>query len=113
MSIQRFLENVSYNEDGVAVTVMSSDEVSKEIRIVFKAGQVMEKHNAPYPISVMTLKGSIKFGYDGTSVVLGEGDMIKLDASVMHDLLAEKDSVVQLTLSQMDTIARVESVRTR
>ena len=112
MAIHKFLEDVTYNENGPAITVMSNDEASKEVRIVFKAGQLMKKHNAPYPISVLTLQGAIDFGYEDTSVILKSGDMIKLGAKVMHDLTATEDSIVILSLSKGDTIERVASVET-
>jgi quercetin dioxygenase-like cupin family protein len=110
MSVLNFFKDVTYGEERVAVTVMNESESSKDIRIVFKSGQAMKQHSAPYPISVTTLKGSIEFGYDGKVTTLAAGDMIKLDASVMHSLDANEDSIVLLQLSKNDTIARVESV---
>ena len=112
MSVIHFLENIMYNDDRVAVTVMDESANSKDIRIVFKKGQEMKEHNAPYPISVLVLQGSIEFGYDDTSILLNTGDMIKLDASVMHSLFANEESVVLLQLSKQDTIKRVEGVIT-
>ncbi len=111
MAIQSFFKDVSYGEN-VTITVMSNDEISKEVRIVFKTGQEMSEHKAPFPISVMTLKGSIAFAYDDESLVLESGDMIKLDAHVVHALKAREDSIVQLTLNKNDTIKRVEGVET-
>ena len=110
MSIQRFLKDYSYNDSSVNVDVLSNDEISKDIRIVFKNRQIMKEHQAPFPISVMVLKGAIQFTYGDKSVRLDPGDEIKLGASVVHELLAKDDSVVKLTLSKKDRISRVEGV---
>ena len=40
MSVMNFLDNVTYKDGGVAVTVLADDVLSKEIRIAFKNGQV-------------------------------------------------------------------------
>ena len=112
MAVAKFLENVSYKDGGVAVSVLLDDELSKEIRICFKKGQVMDAHQAPYAISVMTLQGSIQFGVDGAMVTLAAGDVINLGASVVHSLEATEDSVVRLTLNKADTIKRVSLVGT-
>ena len=112
MAVARFLENVTYKDEGVAVTVLSDDVLTKEIRIAFKKGQVMEAHQAPYAISVMTIVGSIKFGVHGKMETLNAGDVINLEASVVHSLEATEDSVVRLTLNKADTIQRVSLVPT-
>ena len=113
MAVARFLQGVSYQDGGVAVSVLLDDELSKEIRICFKKGQLMEAHQAPYAISVMTIAGSIEFGVDGEMVTLDAGDIINLSASVVHSLEATEDSVVRLTLNKADTIKRVSLVGTR
>ena len=112
MSVMNFLNNVTYKDGGVAVTVLGDDELSKEIRIAFKNGQVMDAHQAPYAISVMTVQGSIQFGVNGTMETLSAGDVINLGASVVHSLEATEDSVVRLTLNKNDQLSRVASVGT-
>ena len=110
MLIINFLDDVTYSDSGVSVSVLANDSRAKEIRITFKSGQQMKEHSAPFPISVMILDGSIDFGVEGVQHRLNRGDLIKLDASVVHELLAIEDAVVQLTLSKHDTIKRVEGV---
>ncbi len=99
-----------YNETKVAINVMMETETSKEIRILFKKGQVMKEHKAGFPITVAIHQGSIAFGANGDKMSLKTGDLIYLDANVPHDLLAEEDSIVRLTLSKFDKIERVKKV---
>lgn len=99
-----------YNEEKVAINVLMETETSKEIRIMFRKGQSMKEHKAGFPITVEVHQGTIAFGVNGQTLTLITGDLIYLDAHVPHDLLAEEDSIVRLTLSKFDSIARVEKV---
>ncbi len=110
MKTAAFLENIQYNEGKVAVSLLLETNFSKEIRIVFKKNQVMKDHKAPYPIIVQVIKGSIDFGVNNEIKKLQTGDLISLDANVIHNLTAVEDSVVRLTLSKLDTVNRVKEV---
>ena len=102
--------DLQYNEDKVAIKVMMETETSKEIRILFRKGQAMKEHKAGFPITVEIHQGNINFGVNGEKMTLQTGDLISLDANVPHDLLAEEDSIVRLTLSKLDTVERVKKV---
>tara|TARA_B100000809_G_scaffold249300_1_gene280415 strand:+ start:14955 stop:15206 length:252 start_codon:yes stop_codon:yes gene_type:complete len=83
---------------------MMETETSKEIRILFKKGQFIKEHKTGFPIAVAIHQGTISFGVKGESNLLKSGDIIYLDANVPHDLFAEKDSIVRLTLSKFDKV---------
>ena len=103
-------KEIQYNENKVAINVMMETETSKEIRILFRKGQAMKEHKAGFPITVEIHQGSITFGVNGEKMILQAGDLISLDANVPHDLHAEEDSIVRLTLSKPDTVERVKKV---
>ena len=101
---------LTYNEKGVAVSVLLETETTKEVRIVMKKGQVMKEHKTPFPIVVELFEGSIDFGVNGEKHALVKGDMISLDGSVPHNLLATNDTIIRLSLSKLDSTDRVKDV---
>ncbi|WP_316934142.1 cupin domain-containing protein [Chryseobacterium luteum] len=55
-----FYEQLHYEEGGKpAVKVMVKTDLAKEIRILFRKGQEMKEHKAPYPIVVQILEALI------------------------------------------------------
>ncbi len=104
-------KDIELKEDRPEVKVLLETEAGKEIRIAFKKGQSMKKHQAPFPIVVEVFEGSIEFGVNDDQVVtLEAGDLIALEASVPHDLLANEQSIVRLSLNKLDSTSRVENV---
>lgn len=110
MKIAHFTQNLTYKDQKPNVELLLDTEFTKEIRIIFRQGQFMKEHKAPFPIVVMVYDGKIDFGVNNEILHLQKGDMITLTANVPHDLKATTDSIVRLTLSKGDQISRVEDV---
>ena len=108
MKIASFLEEVNFNENKPAVSLLLDTDFSKEIRIVFKKGQVMKDHQAPFAIIVQITEGIINFGVDNEMYQLKTGDMISLKPHEVHNLLALENSIVRLSLSKTDSVKRVK-----
>jgi len=75
-----------------------------------KSGQVMKEHKAPFPILIHVLDGEINFTAAGEKSLLKKGSIVTLEGNVPHDLTANQDSVVRLTLSKLDKVERVDKV---
>ena len=103
-------DNLVYSDKKVQITPLMNTDSSKEIRIVFKKDQIMKDHHTPHPIAVEIVEGEIDFGVKDEVIKLIKGDIVSLEASVVHNLKAVEDSIVRLTLSKKDTIARVSGV---
>ncbi|MGB0890757.1 MAG: AraC family ligand binding domain-containing protein [Flavobacteriaceae bacterium] len=110
MKVASFLNDIKFNELKPAVSLLLDTDFSKEIRVVFKKGQVMEDHQAPFAIIVQVIKGCIDFGVEGEIQQMNAGDIISLKPQVIHNLTAIEESVVRLSLSKSDTLKRVKNV---
>lgn len=110
MKYASLTKNIEYNETKPAVKVLMDTDSSREIRIVMKQGQVMKEHKTPFPIVVEIFEGIISFGVKGESQDLVKGDLVYLEGNIPHDLRAETNSIIRLTLSKSDTAERVKDV---
>ena len=104
------LTNLEFNSDKPTISVLLETNNTKEIRIAMKTGNLMKKHQTPYPIVIEIFEGEITFGVNNDVLTLVKGDIIALEGAVPHDLKATKDSIVRLTLTKHDKVERVEKV---
>lgn len=110
MKTASLLKDLEFNDQKPAVKVLLDTDSSREIRIAMKKGQVMKEHKTPYPIVVELFEGAIKFGVNGDVHEFKKGDMLSLEGNVPHDLTAQEESIVRLTLSKSDSVDRVKGV---
>ncbi len=110
MNTASFLKDLEFSDKSVVIKALLDSDFGKEIRIAFKKDQVMKEHKTKFPITVMTLQGSIEFSIGDESTILNQGDVIAVEGSVMHELKALEESVVRLSLHKNDSVERVEAV---
>ncbi|MCF6170583.1 MAG: hypothetical protein L3J66_06365 [Bacteroidales bacterium] len=110
MNKSSLTENLQYGEQKPDIKLLFESNSTKEIRIVFRKGQLMKEHKTGFPITVEIFEGAIDFGVAGNISHLVKGDVVALPAGVPHDLHAMADSIVRLSLSKSDTVQRVKSV---
>ncbi|WP_010257469.1 cupin domain-containing protein [Myroides injenensis] len=110
MQIINILSDIVYGETKPAIKVLIDTTYIKEIRIVFKIGQEMKQHKTDYPIVIHIIEGKINFGVETERFLLNKGDIITLDAGVPHDLIAEEDSIIRLSLNKADKTERVNQL---
>ena len=109
MKTASLYKDLTYQDAKPLVQPLLETDFTREIRIVFKQGQVMKKHFTPFPIVIEIVDGEIAFGVDGEVYSAVKGDLISLQGGVPHDLTAQTDSIVRLTLSKSDRSERVEA----
>jgi quercetin dioxygenase-like cupin family protein len=85
MKTASLTQDIHYeNESRPNIKVLLETETGKEIRIAFKANQVMKEHQTPFPIVVEIFEGSIDFGVNGKNHQLKKGDLVALEGNVLH-----------------------------
>ncbi|MGF1556157.1 cupin domain-containing protein [Paucihalobacter sp.] len=110
MKIKSFNEGLKFDSKQVQTKVIIETPFSKEIGILLKAGQLMKEHKAPYPILIHLLDGTIELGVQGKVMLMNTGDIITLEEGILHDLVAQTDSSIRLTLSKLDSVDRLKEV---
>lgn len=110
MAVESFLKGLSFESNTIQSKVIVETPFSKEIRIVIAKGQTMKDHKAPFPILIHIVDGHIELGVGDIFYLMQTGDIISLDAHVVHCLVAKENTVVRLTLSKQDKIERVNTV---
>jgi quercetin dioxygenase-like cupin family protein len=110
MTYASFTSDIVFGDTQPVITPLITNEFTKEIRIVFRAGQSMKAHKTSFPITVMIVSGVIDFGVMEERYTLSAGDVVALEGNVVHDLNAIEDSIVRLSLHKGDSVARVSGV---
>lgn len=110
MKTAAIYQDLEYKESKPAIKVLFETAFTKEIRIAMRKGQLMKEHQTPYPIVVEIVDGKLDFGVQGNILNLKKGDLIALEGGVPHDLKAEEDSIIRLTLTKYDEANRVKQV---
>ena len=110
MKSANIYQGIVFNQSKPVITVIFETNFTKEIRVVMHKGTVMKEHKTPYPIIVEILDGHVDFGVKQQTKHMIKGDMIALDGNTPHDLMANENSIIRLTLSRYDDSNRVENV---
>ena len=110
MKTASIYQDLEFNENKPAIKVILETDFTKEIRILMRENQEMKEHQTPFPIVVELLEGEIIFGVEGQNYEVKKGDLLTLSGGVPHNLIAKKESVIRLTLSELDSSKRVEGV---
>jgi quercetin dioxygenase-like cupin family protein len=79
------------------VALFKSDEL-EVIRLVLLTGKSLPPHSVPGEITIQCIEGRIDVPVEGTSHVLGAGQMLFLSANVVHGVMALEDSSALVTI---------------
>lgn len=72
---------------------------SSIVMMAMEAGDSVREHATPGPVSIQLLRGHARLTAAGEDIELREGQLALLQPGVPHDLRAEAQSVVLLTVS--------------
>lgn len=98
MDIKSFIENLSDFGDKPQLQVILDTPNHKDIRIILPKDQIIKEHSSKFPITVQVLSGHISFLVGSQEFNMKSGDLITLKPNVMHELMAQEDSIARLTM---------------
>lgn len=96
--IEGLTELESQDGDSPRIRKLASGAGATVVRIGFRAGQSMADHQATAPILVQATTGTVRFGTAERTVTLEPGVAVHVDAGLVHNLVADTDAVVMLTI---------------
>lgn len=110
METASLYKDLEYNSTKPIIQTLLDTSFTKEIRIAMQKGTLMKEHKTAFPIVVQVVEGTIDFGMKGNSLEMKAGDLIALDGNIYHDLTANENSIIRLTLTKQDSTSRVKNV---
>jgi quercetin dioxygenase-like cupin family protein len=69
------------------------------VLLAMRAGDRLEEHSAPGPISLVVREGRIRFTAEGEAIEAGPETVLTCDAKVRHSVEALSDAVCLLTVA--------------
>ena len=91
-------EQAKTPENGILSQTLQSDERTKVILFGFAPGQELSAHTAPFPATLMFLKGeaALKLGDDEQQATAGT--FVYMKPNLQHGIKAKTDVVMLLTM---------------
>lgn len=79
--------------------IIARSAYARHILFSFRAGQGLPQHSTTSEISVQVISGQLTFTANGQSQTLLPGQLLLLEANILHGVQAESDSVMLLTMT--------------
>lgn len=95
----RLREEKEWREGGRNSITLRKGEGLSVVLLVMKAGDRLEEHAAPGPISLSVREGLVRFVAVAEEVEAGVGCLISCDAGVRHAVEALSDAVCVVTIA--------------
>lgn len=91
-------EDPAYVREGHTARSLVHAPDLRVLLVAMRAGATMAEHKAAHTATVHLLSGALRLQVPGATVELEEGQLLRLDTGLVHDVLAKVDSAFLLTL---------------
>ena len=85
-------------ENGILSQTLQNDDRTKVILFAFAAGQELSAHTAPFPATLMFLKGEASLNLGGEAKGATEGTFVYMAPKLEHGIRAKNEVVMLLTM---------------
>ena len=89
----------SFHEEGPNVHIISDEPEARLVLLSPKAGQHLKEHQTKSVLFVQAIQGRATFSASGKSVELEAGKIVRVEASLPHQVTALSDTVLLLTMT--------------
>jgi quercetin dioxygenase-like cupin family protein len=88
-----------FNNTKLNVQIIARSGHARQVLFSFRAGQGLRDHTTSSQIAVQVISGQLIFTENGESQTLTPGQLLLLEANILHSLQAESDTVMLLTMT--------------
>jgi quercetin dioxygenase-like cupin family protein len=103
MNLQNFIDQIkretTWKENDRNALTLFKSETMRIVLMGLHKNATLKPHKANGVISVQVLEGKIEFSAESKCVMLEKGQMIALQAHIMHSVVALSESFFLLTLA--------------
>ena len=85
-------------ENGILSQTLQNDDRTKVILFGFAAGQELAAHTAPFPATLIFLKGEANLKLGGEEQQATEGTFVYMPPNLEHGIKAQSEVVMLLTM---------------
>lgn len=85
-------------ENGILSQTLQNDDRTKVILFGFAAGQELSAHTAPFPATLIFLKGEANLKLGGAEQQATEGTFVYMPPNLEHGIKAQSEVVMLLTM---------------
>ena len=85
-------------ENGILSQTLQNDDRTKVILFGFAAGQELSAHTAPFPATLIFLKGEANLKLGGEEQQATEGTFVYMPPNLEHGIKAQSEVVMLLTM---------------
>ncbi|HET9696192.1 MAG TPA: cupin domain-containing protein [Terriglobales bacterium] len=96
--VDRLLSEQPWQAEHTANTIAKYPDL-RVVLVALKAGGRMHEHQTAGRISIQTLSGAIRVHVEDRVVEMPTGSLLTLERNVVHDVEAETNSVLLLTIA--------------
>ncbi len=93
------LSKLRAREVDVSSNTLLKTDTLRIVLIALRAGAKLHRHHADGRLSLQVLEGKVDFSAQNEQYQLTAGMLIGLDAKVLHEVIAQTDAVLLLTIA--------------
>jgi quercetin dioxygenase-like cupin family protein len=88
-----------FQDERPYVQILSDITTARVVLFAFRKGQELKKHHTSSQLLVQVLRGKVLFSTASSSVEMQAGTLVQLETNVEHNVIAQTDAVMLLTMT--------------